>query len=153
MEINNLKGKTTILGVGAELRHDDYCGMELAKRLQDKVDKTMVQILLGSSAPENFTGEIINFKPDTLIIIDAADINKQPGEYELLDYRIVEGVSFSTHMLPLKIVLDYLKLFVKDLEIHIIGIKPKTVEFGIGLSREVIEGIEKLEQEMIKILK
>lgn len=100
----------------------------------------------GGSAPESMTGEIRKFNPSHLLIIDAANLNQKPGTIELVNTDNIEGVSFSTHRLPTRIFMDYL---VKSIgcEVLILGIQPKSMNFGEELSYELkqtAEGLLKL---------
>jgi len=62
------------------------------------------------TAPENFSGEIIRSKPDCVIFLDAAHLpGREPGSVEIIPPEEIEGLSFSTHMLPAPIFLDYLE--------------------------------------------
>lgn len=133
----NLKGakKIAVLGVGSALRSDDAAGLLVAEELK-KVKIPKLKVFFGSTAPENLTGEIIKYKPSHIIIVDSVDMEQEPGSLLLIDPQVVEGVSFSTHMLPVKMIVDY---FLESLkcEIVIIGIQPKTLEFGETVSEEV----------------
>ncbi len=133
----NLKGakKIAVLGVGSALRSDDAAGLLVAEELK-KVKIPKLKVFFGSTAPENLTGEIIKYKPSHIIIVDSVDMEQEPGSILLIDPQVVEGVSFSTHMLPVKMIVDY---FLESLkcEIVIIGIQPKTLEFGETVSEEV----------------
>ncbi len=70
---------------------------------------TSLHILRGHTAPENCTGEIKKLAPTHLVIVDAADLGQQPGALHLLEPGQIGGVSFSTHQMPLSVMLDYLK--------------------------------------------
>ena len=41
--------------------------------------------------------------------MDAADLGQPPGHIAVLDPEQIAGVSFSTHQMPLSVLLDYLK--------------------------------------------
>ncbi|MDD5634254.1 MAG: hydrogenase maturation protease, partial [Candidatus Omnitrophica bacterium] len=108
---NELKnaGKVAILGIGSELRGDDAAGVLVARKCERCFEKVgHVKVFHGSTAPENFTGEIKKFKPTHIIMIDSADIKKSAGEVAVIDLNNIGGVSFSTHRLPTKIMAEYL---------------------------------------------
>lgn len=139
---NNLTGakRIAILGVGSELRADDIAGIlvsqELdkdAKRIGRSVD---LKVFLGYTAPENLSGEIKKFKPTHVIIIDTADIGKKPGDVAVFTPEDSGGISFSTHKLPIKVLAQYL-LQSFECRVIIIGIQPKTLDFGKAVSKEV----------------
>jgi len=127
--------KIAVLGIGSELRADDAAGLIVAEELK-KIKNLKLKVFLGSTAPENFTGEIIKFKPTHILIVDSVDTDQKPGFILLINPEEVGGVSFSTHMLPVKMMVDYL-LASLECEIIIIGIQPKVLLFGETISKEV----------------
>jgi hydrogenase 3 maturation protease len=70
-----------------------------------------------------------------LLIIDTADIGKKPGEAAVFTPEDSGGISFSTHKLPIKVLAHYLTQSM-DCRIIIIGIQPKTLDFGKDVSGE-----------------
>jgi len=144
---NKLQGakRIAVLGIGSDLRGDDAAGMLIAEELEayrKKIkDTRCIKVFFGSTAPESFTGAIKRFDPTHLLIIDAAEIKKDPGEAVLLDPQTIEGISFSTHSLPLKIMADYLLTDIKGCTLMIIGIQPKNLDFGSSLSFEVKKSV------------
>ena len=146
-------GRVAVLGVGSELRGDDIAGILVAKLVERSAKRnrrntryairnTKARVVLrafdGSTAPENLTGEIRAFKPTHIIIVDTADIAEAPGTVLLLKAgEVGRGISFSTHKIPLKILIDYFAHSLKC-EIIIIGIQPKSISFGKPVSKAVI---------------
>jgi len=127
-------GRVAILGCGSPVRGDDQAGLKVAESLAHLTGRA--RAFWGSSAPENFTGEIKRFQPDVLLVVDAADMGRPPGTVALIPADEVGGVSFSTHMLPLKIILDYLRRET-GCGTHLLGVQPSALEFGEELSPEV----------------
>jgi hydrogenase 3 maturation protease len=70
---------------------------------------TRIAAFDGGAAPENFTGEIARFAPDAIVLVDAAHLGREPGAVELVPAERIAGLTFSTHMLPATIVLDFLR--------------------------------------------
>jgi hydrogenase 3 maturation protease len=147
-----LKGaeKIAVLGVGSVLRNDDAAGLLVADQLK-KIKNPKLKVFLGSTAPENLTGEIIKYKPTHIAIVDSVDMDQKPGSIMLIEPQVVEGVSFSTHMLPVKMIVDY---FLESLkcEIIIIGIQPKSLEFGGTVSDEVKKSAKQIADTIRQIL-
>lgn len=134
--------RIAILGIGSELRGDDAAGILAAKQIRCfLVRNPKVRIFIGATAPENLTCEIKKYKPTHLIIIDSAELHKKPGTIALLDPNKIGGVTFSTHNLPVKVMADYLIKSI-DCKIIIIGIQPKSLEFGSSVSKEVMHSIK-----------
>lgn len=127
-----------LLGVGNELLGDDGLGPYIARRFQ----------ALGwraydcGTAPENFTSVVKKHRPELLVIIDAAELGLPPGEFRRLRPERAEMMLISTHTLPISSFISYLE---EDChEIVLIGVQPKQLELGEGLSAAVRQGVEKL---------
>ena len=137
--------RIAVLAVGSEFRGDDASGLLVAKKLLRKLGSLQgkVKIMLGETAPENFTGEIRAYNPTHLILLDCADCGEKPGTIRFIDKNNIGGLTFSTHMLPLKLMLDFL---LRDLsfDLMIIGIQPEEVEFGKPVSLAVKKTVNSL---------
>ena len=137
-----LKGAEHIalLAVGSSLRGDDAAGLLIAEKLAATAEirklHSKFRVFVGETAPENLTGEIRKFNPDRILIVDAADAGKQPGEVMLLNPEEIGGLSFSTHKLPLKLMVLYLQESI-SCAVTIIGIQPGNLTFGKPLSKAV----------------
>jgi hydrogenase 3 maturation protease len=142
--------KIAVLGIGSVLRSDDAAGILVAEELK-KIKIPKLKVFFGSTAPENLTGEIIKYKPTHIVIVDSVDMDQKPGSILLIDPRVVDGVSFSTHMLPVKMIVDY---FLESLkcEIIIIGIQPNSLEFGETVSEEVKKSTKQIADTIQQIL-
>jgi hydrogenase 3 maturation protease len=131
--------RLVFLGVGSPLRADDSVGLfiveELEKGLAAPAGKEL-RFYLGESAPENFSGAIREFGPSTVIIFDAAEFGAAPGTFRLIEADEIGGASFSTHMLPLHVLANYLTASA-GCRILVIGVQPKLLEFGYPLTPKV----------------
>lgn len=143
LEIIPLGQKTAIMGVGSVLRSDDAAGMYFIEQLISKIQRDDILMIAGSTAPENFTGVIKNFAPVRLFIIDAAHMSLPIGEIRVLETDEMGGMTFSTHMLPLSVMLNYLELETAC-EVICIGIQPGNTEQGFTMCAEVRAGAEHL---------
>jgi hydrogenase 3 maturation protease len=136
-----LSGATSVvvLGVGSELLGDDAAGImaacELERSFRKKDGSADLKVIIGDTAPENFTGEIKKREPSHLIIVDCADMGLKPGDVAILELEDIGGISFSIHRLPLSIMLRYLRLFV-DCGMTVIGIQPRSLAFCGKPSKE-----------------
>ena len=97
-------------------------------------------VLLGHTAPENVTGEIRRALPSHVIFVDAAEFGETPGAVRLVDSAEIGGMTSSTHTLPLAVIADYLKQEL-GCRVLFLGLQPKVVEFGEGLSEEVAAAV------------
>ncbi|MBN3033179.1 MAG: hydrogenase maturation peptidase HycI [Candidatus Saganbacteria bacterium] len=139
--------RAVLVGVGSELRGDDRAGLLVAEKIKNK--KSKIKILAGGTAPENLTGEIKRLKPSHLIIVDSADFGAAPGTVEVIDYGRIGGHSFSTHSAPLKLMVDFLLADI-SFEPIIIGIQPKSLEFGAAVSPEVEAAVDEVVAALIR---
>lgn len=157
--------KIAILGVGSELRADDVAGILVAQRIEERrkegqkerrsdappFSPSLIEVFFGGTAPENLTGEIKRFGPTHLVIIDAADLNAEPGAITVMDPDSIGGTTFCTHSLPLKMMIDYL-LDSFECHVTVIGIQPKSLEVAAAVSREVGDAVESLSALLLEAL-
>lgn len=143
--------KYAVLGIGSTLRSDDAAGMYFIELLGDRIKREDVLFIAGSTAPENFTGVIKNFAPDRLFVVDAAYMGLLPGEAKVVPACDIGGVSFSTHMLPLPVMLKYLESE-SGCEALFIGIQPKCTDQGFCMCDEVKKGTEHLVEDFYQVL-
>jgi len=143
---NELRGKVLVMGIGNLLKGDDGVGPHFIQKIKDQRSKlkTKVELLDAGTAPENFTGKIKQFKPDTLLIVDAVDFGGQPGEVKIFGMKDFGAQSFSTHNISLSTFVKYLKENLPKLKVLVMGIQPKQVGYGEGLSEEVERKVEEL---------
>jgi hydrogenase 3 maturation protease len=154
-KLHNAK-KVAVLGVGSDLRGDDVAGLlatqQIETAIKSKTTLPEVRVFIGATAPENLTGEIKRFQPTHLIVIDAAEFNKEPGHIEIMEPETIGGATFCTHALPLKVIVAYLLDSFKFQAI-IIGIQPKTLTFGAQPTKEVVAAAKDLAETITKLLK
>ncbi|MBN2145579.1 MAG: hydrogenase maturation peptidase HycI [Candidatus Aureabacteria bacterium] len=126
-------GCLVILTVGNTLRSDDGAGPYMASKLHSASN---VKIIDGGMHPENSIEQITAWKPSIILIIDAADFGGGAGEVRIIESEAIPENSLSTHAISLKVIA---KILNDDIgaKIIFIGIQPKDVSFGEGLSPEV----------------
>ncbi len=139
--------RIAIFGIGSEIRADDAVGVLAAQILQKELTPTNnnyeFKVFIGGSAPENFTGDIKKFNPTHLIILDAADLGKKPGEIAIINQEQITGTSFSTHRMPTSMIVEYIKHYI-NCEVIILGIQPESLEFGKPVSPRVKAAIKEI---------
>jgi hydrogenase 3 maturation protease len=141
-----------VLGVGHELYGDDAVGIWLAGRL-NKIstgDDNLLAIQ-GGPAPENFTGVLRKYRPDLVLLVDAALMNVEPGRTGWLDWKNTSGFSASTHTLPLNVMASYITEEL-NCEVALLGIQPSQTKVGAPLSAEVQEAAEVVARDIVEIL-
>jgi hydrogenase 3 maturation protease len=128
------------VGVGSRLRSDDALGIEIAERI-GRLALPDVHVILGENAPENVTGEIRRFEPTHVLFVDAADLGTEPGTARLVESAEIEGMTSSTHTLPLPVIADYLAQET-GCRVLFLGLQPKSLAFGGTISEEVATAID-----------
>jgi hydrogenase 3 maturation protease len=134
--------RIAVVGVGHELCGDDAAGLAVACALQRALaDDEHSLVIEAGSAPENHTGALRRFKPDIVLLVDAAQMDETPGVIRWLPWGETDGISASTHTLPLYILAQYL---VNELgcEVALLCIQPAHNTIGAALSPEVTEAVD-----------
>jgi hydrogenase 3 maturation protease len=147
--------KIAFLGIGSSLRGDDAVGLYLVTALEKHLGispERELQFYVGETAPENFSGVIRAFTPTNLIIFDAAELETPPGTFAIIDPAQIGGISFTTHTLPLNILIAYLAT-VTGCATTVIGIQPKSLAFTSPLSPEVKAAADMFVEEFNKRLR
>jgi len=140
--------KFVVVGIGNKLKADDGFGPEVVRKLK-KIAKNNTLLINTGDVPENFLEEIVNFKPDKILIVDAMEFQGRTGEIKFFDPNQINFKSFSSHKNSLFI--DYLRKRLKC-EIELIGVKPKTTEFGKGMSKEIKKQIDKAVEMILTLI-
>lgn len=123
------QGRIAVLGAGSVLCGDDAAGMLLVELLQERIAEDSALLpLAGSTAPENFTGVLRDYQPGLILLVDAAFMGGTVGEIRFLNADNIKGINFSTHMLPLNVLADYLRQETRA-EVAVIGIQPGATDF------------------------
>lgn len=124
---------TLIITVGNHLRSDDGVGPYIADCYKEKGSFTLID---AGFSPERIIEQAKELFPKKIIVIDAANFGGIPGESRIIPQETLEEVSLSTHTIPMSVIA---RLISEDTgaEVFFLGIQPKTVNFGEGLSPEV----------------
>jgi hydrogenase 3 maturation protease len=85
-------------------------------------------------------------------MVDAADMLKPPGHIELVTKDRIGGITISTHRMPLSLLMQYLEDRTGARTI-LIGVQPKSIEFGEGLTPEIKKVTEKIISTLETMLK
>lgn len=86
-------------------------------------------IINANTTPEHWTDELVQFSPDLVLLVDAAELGAVPPHAELVDAdRIVEVVPVSTHTLPLSVFVDDLRSKIPGVVVKLLGVQPEVVD-------------------------
>ncbi|MGE5462787.1 MAG: hydrogenase 3 maturation endopeptidase HyCI [Syntrophothermus sp.] len=150
----NRPPRIAILGIGNALRSDDAAGILVARGLaQSRIARELhfVRVIDAGHAPENRTVELRPFDPELVILVDAAEMGKAPGAAHWVGIDEIDGMSASTHSMPLSMLAKYLTLEF-GCEVRVLGIQPQSNELGESISREVLGSVEKIVQGLARFL-
>jgi hydrogenase 3 maturation protease len=135
-----LKGKVVFVGIGNTLRGDDGFGPELIEELSGKIDAVCLN---AGSTPENYIEKIARLKPKTILIIDAVDLDLNPGEYKILKKPDIIKSGFTTHDISPSLFIEYLEKET-DTNIYMLGIQPEDISFGEEMSDNIKKTLKKI---------
>jgi hydrogenase 3 maturation protease len=138
--------RVVVLGAGNVGRGDDGAGGRAAAALKKKLGqkgRSRFKVLLGHETPESLTGKIRRFRPDLVLILDAAVSGKKPGSVFLIRKKDMAMEDISTHKMPLPLLVDYLEKSV-NCRVLVLGIEPRSCQEGAPLSATVRKAVEAL---------
>lgn len=131
-----------VFTVGAVLRGDDAAGPMLAKMLEQNPIPGWTCID-GGQTPEDDLAVIRRMQPDVLLLVDAAQMGREPGTIAVVDERdVVSDLLITTHFLPITFLLEDLKKSCK--QVVFLGIQPAQLEFMEPLTPEVLKSVERI---------
>ena len=139
--------RTCLIGIGSDLRGDDSAGLMVSRQLLQHPHTENLFIIEGGPAPENVTGQIRAFHPDLVILIDAAHMDEPPGAVQWIPLDSIDGMSASSHSLPLSMLASYLTAEI-GCDVSVIGIQPAQNEIGSGLSPSVQTAVDEITKEL-----
>ena len=150
--------RLVLLGLGSPLRRDDFVGVAVVRELRRLLSemgawpRDRLILLEAGSAPENVLGLVARARPSHVLIIDAADLGLPPGSAALLRPEEAGSAHLpSTHTLPVRFLCSYLASLT-GAEMMVLGVQPKDLGFGEGLSQEVKAAVRKLAKTLAEAL-
>jgi hydrogenase 3 maturation protease len=140
--------RIAVCGIGNRMRGDDGVGPEVVEALKREVRDRDILLIDSDTSPENMLGELQEFSPDKVIIVDAVELGKDPGSIGIVDIHSVKKQAMSTHKLPLSIFIDYLQTRMK-FKLVFVGIQPREIGLNAEMSEECRNAIP-LAKELVK---
>lgn len=146
-------GRVVVVGVGNELRGDDFVGVVVVRGLRGQIDEGRVLLLECETVPESFLERIVEFGPSHVLVVDAGLVGLEVGEVLFGEACDLLGGSHvvSTHVLPLRVFCEYL-VRVVGCRVGLLVVEPGRTGFGVGLSGEVRETVEGLVGVLVGVL-
>jgi len=149
--------KIGVMGVGNVLLRDEGFGVKLLYLLKAKYQFPENVVLIDGGTAGIFLSPEIDYL-DKLLIIDVVKAKGKPGEvkfYEKEDFFVDRlPLKLSPHQLGLQevLLLNEIKGTCPK-EVKLIGVVPKAVETGTGLTKELETVLPKVEKLVLEILK
>ncbi|NIM05064.1 MAG: hydrogenase maturation protease [Armatimonadetes bacterium] len=140
--MENLRGKTLIMGIGNPMRGDDVAGPRLIELLQESKAENLLLIDAGS-APERHLGEIEAAAPESILLVDAVDWGGATGEVAFFDEESLPQRFSTTHDVSLRLIMQYIREQT-GVKVGLVGIQPEQTAFGTGLSAPVEDAVKRL---------
>ena len=148
------KSRIAIVGIGNTFRSDDAAGTLAVRALTDSQLQWNLETILvvdAGQAPENCAGDLRRFHPSTILMIDAAEMGQPPGAIDWIEVDELEGMSASSHSLPLSTLAKYLALEL-NCSIGVLGIQPKFNDVGEMVSAEVTQAVNRVVEQLTALL-
>jgi hydrogenase 3 maturation protease len=133
-----------VMGIGNEMMGDDAAGALVARELNQlriQNSEFRIQVYETSTTPENFNGAIRKLGPDLVVMVDAADLNQEPGRVAFLDIKQMHTMMHSTHTLPLSFLAGYLEQM-GTAKVIALGIQAGHIRLDQPMTREVAESVK-----------
>ncbi len=128
-----------LMGIGNELGGDDAVGLYVAELIEG--ENGWIGFRCGT-APENFIGKIERLNPELVVLVDAAEMGIEPGEFREIEPEYADTIFASTHSIPISFLLKWLRRSVG--KVVLIGIQAKSFNIAAPLSDEVRKGAKRL---------
>lgn len=129
-----------VMCIGNRDGGDDAVGPYVADKLKN--DFTVID---AGTVPENYTSVVKKHNPKNLIIVDAVDMNLEPGEIRIVPKEKIGVMHISTHGIPISVLIKYLEQHVEN--IIFIGIQPKV------MSGKLTDIVKKSGDDLVIVLK
>lgn len=140
-----MKGKKVyIVGVGSELRGDDFVGSYIARKLKMKGFNNVIDANL---SPESYVDVIAKNNPNVVVFIDAVEAHLEPGMTVFAPLDVLDKLEVifpTTHKPSYSMLSLYLNYRLPLTERYILGVQIKDTGFGSPMTAPVKDSAEKL---------
>ena len=135
---NAMQGNVVVMGIGNPCCGDDAAGSRVAQQI---CSAPGVRVIDAQDVPENYLGQVMDQRPDTILLIDCVDMKCAPGSVALFDDDRTTAYWPSTHRVPVCQLVDYLER-TTNARIFLIAIQPQQTGFLQPMSAEVLSSVE-----------
>ena len=134
-----------IVALGNEFRGDDGAGMVFGRLLHEH---DFAPVIEAGGTPENEIARILSHRAKTVVFVDAIDFGGLPGEWIAVSGDQAANLDISTHA-SLGLLIDLITRSTGS-DVLILGIQPKSLSMGAGLSPEVRESVKAAARSVIQ---
>ncbi len=127
--------RIVICGVGNRNCGDEGIGSESLKDMRNEIAGENVMFLDCGRSPQGMIKEVLDLRPDRVIIISALDMRKGSGMVELIDAGDARGMLSRDGQVDVSMFVGYL-INALGKNVHFIGFQPWSRKRGHGLSPE-----------------
>jgi len=146
--------KIAVIGVGNPLRQDDGIGILLLKKLK-KIEKNLpksIDLIDFGTGGMNLL--YVFEKYQRIIIIDAADINKKPGEVLIFNPNQVISKKINskitTHQSDILNIVEIAKKLGTEPYIKFFAVQPQITDCGTELSKKLQKNLDMIFKKLIE---
>jgi len=132
-----------LVGAGNPFRGDDAAGLEIVGMLRRRLGAAPapgMRIHSASLLPERILTKISR-KRGRIVVFDAVEASKRPGEIVFCRMSETKHGFFATHNVPLKLLPG---LAGREDDIFLVGIQPASMDVREGLTEEVQRSVKKV---------
>lgn len=155
----HLSGRLTLVGIGNAGRGDDCAGLRVARLLRRLAAPggsgplVLAEVIVANTAPEAYAGAIAASAPDTVLLVDAADLGEPPGAVALVEEAdLSQRPGWEVHRPPLSLLMRYLALRT-EARVLLLGIQPQDIDWGAPLSPAVRQSTSTAVRALLKLLR
>jgi hydrogenase 3 maturation protease len=129
------------VGLGNELRGDDYAGILFLNELKKQKEFFNSTFLNAGTNPENYLYQLTESKADVIVFIDAVKTKSYTADVNWLEQDQIEMISVSTHSFSIKMLEQFINSR-RHTEFKYVGISVSSFDYGRTISYKVIESIK-----------
>lgn len=144
------QGVLHLIGVGNPLRRDDGLGIRLINDLRSKYQKTKSLKVHPPTLRSESLISRIDYSKDKALIFDAVECNSPPGSIVFSSLKDSRFGFFATHNIPMRSLPEVAPHLDRVL---LLGIQPKDVDVGEGLSEQVNYSVGKVVSVLTEVMK
>lgn len=148
--------RIVVCGIGNDLRGDDAAGVLCLRSLERRfasaeTSPRAVLFIDGGETPENETSRIRAFRPDLVILIDAARSGRRPGDVFLVEKEAISDEEVSTHRISLALLVRFIEESI-GARVLFLGIEPESTDSQTAVSAAVLAAVEAVGENLAAML-